>query len=601
MCLKKLVLCLFVFFIFTLQAYESEYKIKKIEFKGNHSFSSKQLNKQISAKDPSFLSKINIFKKIKPVPLVQFQKDLKALVYFYQANGFLKVQITQSFEKTKKNYTLTYVIIENDQIIIDSVKVKIIAPVGIVSDITEADSIYYSNQINKMVQSNLKADYSDELVKTTILSLKNYLSENSFIKNQITPSFLVNSDSSKVNVVYDINTGKHYLINNIEIVGLKYLSEKPVRFQIPFPDSFTYNTKRIDIIKNQLNQLDQFKQISIETHPEESDTYRIPLYIYLKEKPKQQFKTGVGYGLEDKYRIMAEYNRMNFGGNARHLQMIFKSNALEPWNLSLNLREPLPIRHSLYGMVNPYWVYQKENIYRLIRVGTFLGINQTINLHNNYQINYQLEQNNLLSANVFESDSLVSIYNKSAINTNYTFTDLNKNDHGVTSSLNTTYSTRILNSTYHYFRWILDNRLYYPLSTSNTLALKFKYGQIYSFNKDKIIPVEERFYAGGSNSIRGWLRNEISPVQNNEKTGGNSLLECSLENRLIFYPQFEWAVFYDFGNVWKTNHEFDHILSSCGTGIRYNSIIGTIRFDVATPVFQKEHPIQYYLQIGNSF
>ena len=66
---------------------------------------------------------------------------------------------------------------------------------------------------------------------------------------------------------------------------------------------------------------------------------------------------------------------------------------------------------------------------------------------------------------------------------------------------------------------------------------------------NEITPIEERFFSGGSMSVRGWQRSLLGPKNaENEPIGGNSLLEGSTELRYPIWNIFSGAVFLDFGN-----------------------------------------------------
>lgn len=541
------------------------------------------------AKEPSFLAKLNIFKKAETVDSDYLERDLLALKYYYQSNGFLKVKITQDLQIRKKGYWITYNIIEDTRLKIDSITVNI------------DNSELLREKLQSKISSYSQKKFSDQVIYDITKIINAYLLENSYLNNSVKHSFSIKSDSSLVNLSFQINLGLKFMINQINYHGLTYVDPKILEHQIPLPDSFYYQPEKMELIHDQLSKLNHFRSISIETSHQNALTNTIPLDIYLTEYPKRQFKAGVGYGLEDKFRAFVEYIRLDFLGNARKLTVNAKTSGLEPWNINLKIQEPLPFRYSMYSLINPFWLRQKEDVYEINRLGILLGYTQDITPRHSYQLHYLFERNHLLSADVFNSDSLAAHYNKSSVFLNYN-TNFVKESKGLTTSLNLSYSGRLFNSTYNFFKWIADNRYYLPVSRINSFAFKAKYARLYSFNTDKIIPVEERFYAGGSNSIRGWSRNEISPLNsNNETTGGNCLLETSLENRTIIYPKIEFAIFYDGGNVWADNLQWDHFLSSAGAGIRYYSLLGPIRLDFAVPLFDKKKSIEYYLQIGQSF
>jgi outer membrane protein insertion porin family len=149
----------------------------------------------------------------------------------------------------------------------------------------------------------------------------------------------------------------------------------------------------------------------------------------------------------------------------------------------------------------------------------------------------------------------------------------------------------------------IANATYYPelLSTyRTTLGLRLKVGEIYLINGNySDIPLDERLYAGGSNSVRGWRNRELVPVNSsvslrttnpndleaillrNFSPGGFSLLEGSMEYRAKLFGNFGGVVFTDWGNTWIDFKYFrwDEIAVAGGFGIRYYTSFFPIRFD----------------------
>lgn len=105
----------------------------------------------------------------------------------------------------------------------------------------------------------------------------------------------------------------------------------------------------------------------------------------------------------------------------------------------------------------------------------------------------------------------------------------------------------------------LDRRRYIPLGSSTVFATRFFGGFAQPFTYDQIIPLNQRFFAGGSNDIRGWEPFRLGPgaTPQNEVTrpGGDIKLAAFMEVRRTVVESsgsgdIQLAWFVDSGNIW---------------------------------------------------
>ena len=117
-------------------------------------------------------------------------------------------------------------------------------------------------------------------------------------------------------------------------------------------------------------------------------------------------------------------------------------------------------------------------------------------------------------------------------------------------------------------------------------------------------PIEERFYAGGSYSIRGWARADLGPKNRDGKPiGGKSRLETSLELRFPLYKRLSGVLFYDAGNVWQKTFfiNTDNLGMAAGAGVRLRTPIGPVRIDAGAPLNRGKTGVQIHFSVGHSF
>ncbi len=198
-----------------------------------------------------------------------------------------------------------------------------------------------------------------------------------------------------------------------------------------------------------------------------------------------------------------------------------------------------------------------------------------------------------------------------------------------------------LESGFAFIRLDGDLRGYVPLGTPHAvLAMRANVAGIIEVADDVEVPISERVFAGGDGSVRGWRLKYASPrvqdttcIDENRRRdcivpiGGNFGLSGTFELRGNPWGGLWVAGFFEFGRAWsklsdvKITELFNPTTGlqvGIGGGIRYDTLVGRIRIDVAAhphdwtdPVFRKsrywkdewlEPPVfSFHFGIGESF
>ncbi|WP_372743164.1 autotransporter assembly complex family protein [Neptunomonas sp.] len=111
------------------------------------------------------------------------------------------------------------------------------------------------------------------------------------------------------------------------------------------------------------------------------------------------------------------------------------------------------------------------------------------------------------------------------------------------------------------------------------------------------LPVSQRFFAGGDNSVRGYEYQSLSPKDDSgDGLGGQNLLVGSLEVDYRLKGNWGVATFIDAGNAFEGTDTDLHI--GVGVGLRWFSPIGPVRIDLAIPQSGDENGIRLHLNLG---
>jgi translocation and assembly module TamA len=154
-------------------------------------------------------------------------------------------------------------------------------------------------------------------------------------------------------------------------------------------------------------------------------------------------------------------------------------------------------------------------------------------------------------------------------------------------------------------RGYVDARAYRGLGQDNgvVFAGRLQFGTVLG-SSIADTPPDLLFFSGGSGTVRGQSYQNLSVTTAGVETGGRSFVGLSGEARVKITDTISAVGFYDMGYIGPNSFIDDagEWHSGAGIGLRYQTGIGPIRFDVATPVSGPNGSgVQVYIGIGQAF
>jgi outer membrane protein assembly factor BamA len=160
-----------------------------------------------------------------------------------------------------------------------------------------------------------------------------------------------------------------------------------------------------------------------------------------------------------------------------------------------------------------------------------------------------------------------------------------------------------LGRTNDFVRFNIDWRGYKKVARGWVAALELRTGWIKPQGGEDEVPINERYLLGGEGSVRGFERNSLGPVgENGKPAGGRALALVRGEARFAVYKKLAAAVFVDAGQVFTDFDamRFSDLAVAGGVGLRYNTRVGMLRLDVATPL-SETGDFLWYFSVGQAF
>jgi outer membrane protein insertion porin family len=152
--------------------------------------------------------------------------------------------------------------------------------------------------------------------------------------------------------------------------------------------------------------------------------------------------------------------------------------------------------------------------------------------------------------------------------------------------------------------------IYHTFFKKFTLELRGRGGLTTAYGDSDEVPIYERFYAGGANTIRGYKERRVGPRDpgSDVPIGGEAILIGNAELTFPIYEKMiKGAIFYDVGNVWRRAEDFmvgGNYKSGVGVGARVKTPLGPIRVDYGYPLvgnYDDERNGEFYFSMSRGF
>ncbi|MDW7679267.1 MAG: outer membrane protein assembly factor BamA [bacterium] len=567
-------------------------KVVDVTFEGNAAFSEARLLRTMITRPSRFLSTVYYYENI-------YKDDLASLVSFYQRNGYLEARVIDqqvNIDSLDRNVQIHIKIEEGEVTIVDGISLF-------------GNQHFDETQLMKLVKLKVGEPLQQEKIQDTRLRILTHYANNGFLDAEVSPEIKINYEAHRAYVDLIIVERAQFTIDQINVVGIEKTKQRVVHRELLFEENEIIQYSQLLKSQRKLYLTGLFQSVFIHPRPAASgDSTQKDILIEIKENYSGEFNVMLGYGSIEKIRTRIEIFNTNISGTARKLGLTTKLNFIhqgveasftEPWLFGRPWRFDANFRRSFFD----------EPGYDLDQLGARFTIGRTFFERSNVALIYRYENNRLKNIRTTEiPDKFRSDLRTLKLTTIFDNRDnMFNTTRGVYLEWGNELAGSFLSGTDTFVRTLGRLKYFRRLADKTVLATSLDIGWMKEFGKSKGIPLNERFYAGGPNSLRGFPYHSVGPLDiNRVEVGGNFKLVMNLvEIRRPIYKMVSGALFIDAGNVWRsfrTVHLSD-IRIAPGLGLRLDTPIGVVRFDYGFNVFPKpgEAAGAFFVNIGQAF
>ncbi|WP_235840332.1 outer membrane protein assembly factor BamA [Citrifermentans pelophilum] len=571
--------------------------IKSIRFEGNHAFKAKKLKKAMETSEKwmfSWLTGAGTYKE------ETLKNDMALLTELYMNDGYINVKIGEpkvELTPDRKALMVTIGITEGEQYRIGKLDFK--------GDLLEHRDVLFGKLKEKsgeiFSRSNLRAD---------IFTLTDFYADKGYAFANVAPITNLNREQRIIDISFDLEKGEKVNIDRINISGNTKTRDKVVRRELRLAEGELYSSTALKRSKQNLMNTGFFEEANLVT-AKGSASNKLDLNVDVKEKPTGTFSIGAGYSSLDGIIGQGSVQQANFLGLGLKMTAA-ASFGSKSQTYNLGLTDPYfndtkwTLGGDLYRNERQYLDYTRRATGGDIKAGyPFSDTLSTFWLYKYEQKEIFDESPELL--NNIANGAIVAPEKTSTTSAIVGSLTSNTTDYRLDPStgMMNTISMEVagFGGTNRYVKTITEHTLFHPL-LFGVGSLRGTLGYVQGFG-GKEIPIDEMFYLGGINSLRGYRSrtvspNKTTPVPQLDATGGFAGMTESrvylggemeaVANAEFTFPLLKEAglkavVFFDAGNAANSlNDTFGNILTSYGGGIRWFSPIGPLRLEYGIPI-----------------
>lgn len=545
--------------------------VRHIRFEGNTVFTDKELKKVMDTKEKWFLSWLTNRGTYKDEVL---EMDLDIIADQYLNKGYVQIKVKQpqiTFTPDKKYMDLLIEIQEGEQFRVGDVQIQ-------------GDLIRDKGELFALLKLKQGDVFSRELLRGDISTLNDLYANQGYAYVNVSPVTRLDNKERLVNILYDIEQGVQVTIDRIHITGNTRTRDKIIRRQMKLIEGDLYNSTKIKDSRNKINNLGFFEDVNVSTSkgPEES---LMDVDVEVKEKPTGTFSIGGGYSSVDGFVAQGSVSQDNFLGRALRLNLsaslggsttTYQLGVLNPYFLDTDLA----LGGDVYNTDREYTDFSKKTTGGDVKLGFPLTENTRLFFV------YRYEKKEIYDVDPDASDYWKDQEGKSTLSSLYSSFSLNTTDYrpDPTSGNVGELSWEVAGpgGTEYFSKYILDHRIFFPWKWSTVFSIHGQVGYVHKLT-NKEIPIDERFFLGGINTLRGFATREVGPRDaDGYYIGGDKEAFFNFEYTfpLIKDLGFKGLLFFDTGNAWGEDEEFFSTMRySAGWGIRWNSPMGPLRLE----------------------
>ncbi len=585
-------------------------RIRDINIIGNNSYSEELLLNTFNAGAHGPFSGISGNSKYEKEKLYA---DIEGLRSFYLDRGYINFNI------------------ESTQVTITPDKTDVFVTVNI----TEGDK-FYVEDIDLVGEFIVEKEILRQLIviqpgevfsRKSIIDSSNKISERLGIEGYAFANVNANPDideeTNKVKLTFFVDPGKRVYVRRVEFVGNHKTHDEVLRREMRQLEGGWISTTKLNRSKIRLQRTGFFEEVNIETPSVPGHPDLVDVVFSVTERSSGNIQASVGFGAASGFIISGAINQNNFLGTGKRVGIEINSSQINRV-YSFSLSDPYYTLDGISRSINIFLrstdASRRLNIANystdVYGVGTTFGFPLSEYRFTRLGLTYEsttIKYGASPPASFLEFAANGETLDSLTATGSWSYDTRNRAlfaDSGTNIVLSTDVALPVGNTTYAKINY--KHQLFVGVYKDITLHLEslLSYGRGYGDNNQ--LPFYEYFFAGGSQSVRGFQERSLGPKEPGDlfSLGGNKRITGTGE--FVFPLPFaeesnstRFSTFLDYGQVYGVDEKFNpnEIRATYGLSFIWITPVGALRFSWAWPLITKpeDSTTTFQFSIGTPF
>ncbi|MBI3650343.1 MAG: outer membrane protein assembly factor BamA [Acidobacteria bacterium] len=498
----------------------------------------------------------------------------------------------------------------------------------------KGNSVVSSDELRRAIPIQVNKPFSPTEVRDGNRLIKRLYADKGYLE-ATTQYRVVDMDTDRVGLVYEINEGSRALVADINIEGETKTREAAIRRFFAFKPGDLLTPAKIRRTQRDLFATGAFSEVNIQAqavNPQEPEARQVT--VHLTEAKPLLMIYGIGYSSDEGPRGLLQFTNTNLFGQVNSLSLRMRASFREQL-VQLQYIDPR-IFGSQWGATVSAFYDRNSNLQtflqrrlvtggRTANSGPGFGINRFVAFLQaerkfsditSMRLRYSIEHTRLFNVQnipveeIARNAQAVRLGQFSAGFTHDTRDSALNPTKGQLISFDHSLAARPFGGNEAFNKFYLNYQHYTqlarqtPVLRDSVLAFAGRLGLAAPYAirgsgaggaitaSDRLLPLSARFFSGGATTLRGFQFEQAGPQAilepRNAKElptlvplGGDGLVVLNFELRYPLTTQLRLVPFYDLGNVFRkvSDIQFNNMTHSIGLGLRLNTPIGPIGID----------------------